>query len=1078
MITIADIYPEWSCTRGYPTTDPCNWRGLSCSEGSIQKLNLYNLGIHGIFPMEYDWTNLTYVDMSFNYLRSSISPTIGKLSKLGHLNLANNLITSSIPSSIGLLRSLSYLSLFSNLLSSSIPPTISLLTNLAAFDVYNNLLTGSIPVGIGDLKNVLDMEIDHNSLTSSIPTSIGDLVSVQYLSMNNNLFTSTIPTTLGKLFRANYISLQSNSLISSIPDSFDHMDQLVVMILADNSLTGIPPQSLCASPTTAGVYLSNNSFMCYSYCQLDADWQDTNQLYRCQDFQDQALFDLDNNLGITKALSKIATSTTYHFMTSSQTHYSFYNHTAFQLIIEMDFINTHIYLPCLMFQVCADPSCNTILRIFDNNDLSPQTIKGNQFYFYCPLCSYCTGWTYSFYVTAFLRLDSTWVFDSTPPYLSVSDNLTYSGGSPTSTYARGLCQNPWSGVSCKHGLVTSLSLSGLGLSGSLPTSIGTLTGLTSLDLAANGITGTIPTSIAHLTALNLLLLQTNQLAGTLPSSLQRLSNLVFANFGFNRLDGSIPSYFAYMSDLALLYLDGNEFAGEVSSTICEAVKNRSFTITIINNPYLTCYQKECWGSRGVDVGNNRSVGAVELSQRHFDARLQVCAPTQSPTFAPTTIPTPFPTPSTIPSSTPLLSAGGIIGIVLAAAVILASFAIVEYYRRYQSARAVLNRKRLDRLNELPVHRALLEIPVGGIYDEDDNGVTALRGPAILRQNSRMFFSLERDNLDLSERAGRSVLEVVLPVIERYGDTTATLLDFDNKTALDIALERIPIVLGTDKGSQSHREESGKNGAWYNLPLWFCGSRTSIDSVVNEESVSETAATKQRIGDYAAIVCALVQQQLPPGVTFQDNPFHIKQTHGSGKGGIVREERSGTTPRMHRRPLHDNRTPLGAIPCSNSTSAILLDGEEKKIDCENAQLQLQHDSLQTRRPHHPSATSSAFSGGEHFLSHNPFAQPQLQVDVQQALDRPRMEEEKNVTLPRVDTFAWTRVVERDDDVCVEVVRRILDLYPAKAGLLASTVDEKGRVARDIAGHRCKNMILKKLYLHSRYIRFAFIQLSIC
>eukprot|EP01042_Synura_sphagnicola_P000570 gene570-616_t len=261
-----------------------------------------------------------------------------------------------------------------------------------------------------------------------------------------------------------------------------------------------------------------------------------------------------------------------------------------------------------------------------------------------------------------------------------------------------------------------------------------------------------------------------------------------------------------------------------------------------------------------------------------------CLMFQSPTFAPTTIPTPSPTLSTIPSSTPLLSTGGIIGIVLAAAVILASFAIVEYYRRYQSARAVLNRQRLDRLNELPVHRALLEIPVGGIYDDDDNGVTALRGPAILRQNSRMFFSLNRNNLDLSERAGRSVLEVVLPVIERYGDTTATLLDFDNKTALDIALERIPIILGTDKGSQSHRVESGKKREWYNIPWWLCGSRTSTDSVVNERG--DSALTKQRIDDYAAIVCALVQQQLPPEVTFQDNPFHIKQTHGSGKGGIT------------------------------------------------------------------------------------------------------------------------------------------------------------------------------------------------
>ena len=69
------------------------------------------------------------------------------------------------------------------------------------------------------------------------------------------------------------------------------------------------------------------------------------------------------------------------------------------------------------------------------------------------------------------------------------------------------CLNPaitpcsWFGVVCSSGVVVSISLRQSGLTGVLPVSVGTMTGLTSLDLSANSLSGTIPTSLANCTGI-------------------------------------------------------------------------------------------------------------------------------------------------------------------------------------------------------------------------------------------------------------------------------------------------------------------------------------------------------------------------------------------------------------------------------------------------------------------------------------------------------------------------------------------------------------------------------------------------
>jgi hypothetical protein len=91
--------------------------------------------------------------------------------------------------------------------------------------------------------------------------------------------------------------------------------------------------------------------------------------------------------------------------------------------------------------------------------------------------------------------------------------------------------------------IIQIDLNSLGLSGSIPNSIGMVSTLTSLSLQTNNIFGTIPPSLGNLTFLESLHLEKNSLEGTVPNSLTKLSQLKVLNVNDNYLTGTLPSGF-------------------------------------------------------------------------------------------------------------------------------------------------------------------------------------------------------------------------------------------------------------------------------------------------------------------------------------------------------------------------------------------------------------------------------------------------------------------------------------------------------------------------------------------------------
>jgi hypothetical protein len=71
-------------------------------------------------------------------------------------------------------------------------------------------------------------------------------------------------------------------------------------------------------------------------------------------------------------------------------------------------------------------------------------------------------------------------------------------------------------VTCADNDITKIDLSASGLTGTIPSSLGSLAKLTSMDLFQNGLKGTIPPSLASLAKLTRLCLYFNFLTGLVP----------------------------------------------------------------------------------------------------------------------------------------------------------------------------------------------------------------------------------------------------------------------------------------------------------------------------------------------------------------------------------------------------------------------------------------------------------------------------------------------------------------------------------------------------------------------------------
>ncbi len=140
----------------------------------------------------------------------------------------------------------------------------------------------------------------------------------------------------------------------------------------------------------------------------------------------------------------------------------------------------------------------------------------------------------------------------------------------------------WFGVTCNTALTTvvGLDLHFNELVGTLPASIGDLTGLESLVLYSNSLSGPIPDSLGSLTGLKILYLNFNQISGSIPAALGSLSALTELSLAANRVGGGIPTELTALSNLTTLDLRANQLLGEIPAGLASIPTLTTFSVRL------------------------------------------------------------------------------------------------------------------------------------------------------------------------------------------------------------------------------------------------------------------------------------------------------------------------------------------------------------------------------------------------------------------------------------------------------------------------------------------------------------------
>jgi Leucine-rich repeat (LRR) protein len=125
----------------------------------------------------------------------------------------------------------------------------------------------------------------------------------------------------------------------------------------------------------------------------------------------------------------------------------------------------------------------------------------------------------------------------------------------------------WYGVTVASGAVTQLLLQENGLSGVIPTELGSLSSLAYLYLNDNQLNGYIPSALGNLPSLAHLDLGGNQLIGIIPPELGSLSSLEHLYLNSNQLTGGIPPQLGSLTHLSRLYLYDNLLSGPIPSEL-------------------------------------------------------------------------------------------------------------------------------------------------------------------------------------------------------------------------------------------------------------------------------------------------------------------------------------------------------------------------------------------------------------------------------------------------------------------------------------------------------------------------------
>jgi internalin A len=196
-------------------------------------LSISGLGIERIPEGVFRSNGLAGLLLQRNRI-SSLSESIGQLSRLTHLHLADNRL-SKLPESIGQLDRLQVLELGNNQLA-ALPECIGGLHQLTRLDLSNNRLL-SLPTSLKGLVGLQSLDLSGNQLTT-LPEWLGDFAQLTELILSRCQL-STLPESMTKLVRLQKLDLWGNQL-TVLPAYLGELPALQELDFSNNRLATLP----------------------------------------------------------------------------------------------------------------------------------------------------------------------------------------------------------------------------------------------------------------------------------------------------------------------------------------------------------------------------------------------------------------------------------------------------------------------------------------------------------------------------------------------------------------------------------------------------------------------------------------------------------------------------------------------------------------------------------------------------------------------------------------------------------------------------------------------------------------------
>ena len=526
------------------------------SLANLQGLYLYNNQLTGEIPTELgSLANLKNLDLGGNQLTGEIPTELGSLANLRWLYLYNNQLAGEIPTELGNLANLQQLSLWGNQLTGGIPTELGNLANLQGLYLYNNQLTGEIPTELGSLANLQGLVLYNNQLTGGIPTELGSLANLQGLSLSRNQLTGEIPAELGNLANLQQLSLWGNQLTGGIPTELGNLD-LQGLYLRNNQLTGGIPKELGSLANLLGLDLSGNQLT----GEIPKDLGSLANLQQLSLWGNQLTGEIPKELGNLANLERLYLSKNQ--LTGCIPY-------GLRHVVDNDF--DELGLP-----FCADDDAVSCAA----GGAVPDAAKNPELEADCDTL------------------------------LTARDTLA---GTASLNWAADTPITQWDGVTVggTPKRVRVLSLEDGGLTGEIPTELGSLANLERLVLYNNQLTGEIPKELGNLANLQQLSLWGNQLTGEIPKELGNFANLLGLDLGGNQLTGGIPTELGSLANLQELYLYNNQLTGEIPTELGN----------LANLQQLSLWGNQLTGEIPAELGNFANLQGLSLSRNQLTGEI-------------------------------------------------------------------------------------------------------------------------------------------------------------------------------------------------------------------------------------------------------------------------------------------------------------------------------------------------------------------------------------------------------------------------------------------------------------------------